>query len=314
VNILVELDKINLDELDPEKYSHQVIVDKKRYADLKKCLSCNEEKIEPKFHPFCKKCHEVKINNFPEKYFPKEEAYNKFCKIFDNHLKAVPKNAGWIKITIPMPFEVPFTVIDVEATGDKHKDKKHFVITTGYLNGKQAVIYQLLDPAKKTEFAKKCKRVGYELPRPLVAYNKGSEIIWLKIFTWGWIDIIEHELHENKNGTINSTHVSLDKMNFKWDDVSGNDVIEEWQKYQKGGNKIHLKRIAYHNFVDLLKEYHLALKSVKLQDYLQGKQWDYVSNTLKDRIECRYCYKNFLSKKDLFDHLKEKHKKKKKGT
>jgi len=307
---MVELDKININELDPEKYSHQVIVDKKRYFGLTTCLSCNEEKIESEFHPFCKKCHQEKILDFPEKYFPKDGAFDKFCEIFDNHLKTVPKNAGWIKITISVPFEVPFTVIDVEATGDKHKDKSHFVITMGYLNGNQAIFYQLLKSEKKNEFVKKCKRIANELPRPLVAYNKGSEMVWLKLFTWGWIDIIEHELHENKKGIINCTHVSLKNFSFQWDDVSGGDVIEEWQKYMKGGTKIHLKRIVYHNFIDLLKEYHLALKSVKLHDYLQGKQWDYVSNTLKDRIDCRYCYKNFLSEKELLDHLKQKHSKK----
>lgn len=81
-------------------------MDKKRYFGLTTCLSCDEEKIESELHPFCKKCHEEKILDFPEKYFPKDGAFEKFCEIFDNHLKNIPKNTGWIN---------PFYILNVKS-------------------------------------------------------------------------------------------------------------------------------------------------------------------------------------------------------
>ena len=182
----------------------------------------------------------------------------------------------------------------------------------GYLNRNVAVIYQLINPEAQQQFAKNCRNIGYKLFAPVVAYNKGSEMIWLKLFRWGWVELMNHEIEVSKDGEIKTAKMSLDKITFKWNDISGNDVITEWQKYLKSRNLIHLKCIAYHNFIDLLKEYQVALKNIKVHDYLQGKEWDYAENKLKDRIECKLCLKTFKSKQELFGHLKKypKHKKK----
>ncbi len=268
---MVKFDTIDIGTLDYENYSHRMSIDEKRYRELTTCLSCDEREIFPECHPFCKICHGAKVKDFPEKFFPREKVFTHFCALFDKQIKIMQKKPKWIKITIPVPFKVPFTVIDVEATGDMHKNKSHFVITMGYLNARKAIIYQLIDTDKHKEFAKKCKAIGYQLPPPVVAYHKDSEMVWLKLFRWGWVELMNHEIDVSKEGKILAKHVSLDNITFNWDDVTGNDVIGEWQKYVKGGNRIHLKRIAYHNFIDLLKEYQVALKSMKVRDYLHGK-------------------------------------------
>ena len=317
---MVDLKSIDIEKLEPENYSHRVFIDSKRYREIHMCLACSKKEIQLDYHPFCKICHDTKIKNFPESFLPKERAFEHFCNFFDKELKSEsstlkkPKKPEWIAITIPLPFQSPFTVMDVEATGDMHRDKSQYVITMGYLNEYVAVIYQLINPKAFQQFARKCKNLGFKLPAPVVAYNKGSEMVWLKLFRWGWVELMNHEIEISKEGEIRTAKISLDRITFKWNDISGNDVIEEWQKYLKNRNLIHLKRIAYHNFIDLLKEYQIAIKSIKVHDYLQGKEWDYTNNELKDRIECQKCLKTFKNKQELFDHLKEnpKHKKKRK--
>ena len=126
---MVDFESIDIGQLDPEKYSHQVFIDNKRYRETSICLACNERDIQPIYRPFCKICHKTKIKNFPESFLPKVKALDYFYSIFDEEYKSKkPKKPEWIVLNIPLPFETLFTVMDVEATGDMHKDKSHHVI------------------------------------------------------------------------------------------------------------------------------------------------------------------------------------------
>ena len=299
---------INLNKVNSSSFAYKVIIDHKRLENLKICLICNQNHIFDKINKICKNCHEELIKNFPEKYFPQSTAFQVFCEIFDTAYKDYEKSKGYIIIKIPLRFKSEFTVIDVEATGDIHKDKKHFVITMGYLSDSEAQIYQLIDFKKKREFLKKCKNVGYKLPRPLVAYNYQSELIWLKLFTYGWIEILRNEIVLSKNGKASARSVKLDDICFKWDDINGKQVIEESELYLKTQDLIHIKKIAYHNFIDLLKEYLIGITNIKVNDYLKGKIWDYRTNNLHECHTCRKCYRDFYTKRELFDHLKDFHK------
>ena len=54
----------------------------------------------------------------------------------------------------------------------------------------------------------------------------------------------------------------------------------ESQLYKQSGDLIHLKKIVYHNFIDLLKEYYLALTNIDVNDYIKGYEYNYLTNKL----------------------------------
>ena len=84
--------------------------------------------------------------------------------------------------------------------------------------------------------------------------------------------------------------------------------MEECVLYQTSGALIHVKKIAYHNFIDLLKEYLIGLTNLEVHDYLKGKMWDYINNTLRERFICPRCYHSFFSKQECELHLNQYHK------
>ena len=193
-----------------------------------------------------------------------------------------------------------------------HKDKSKFIITTGILNDSKATIYQLIDFTKKKKFAKECRRIGEWSPRPFIAYNYYSERNWLNVRRGGWIEIQRYELPQSSKGNLFAKPLKLDEVSFGWDDITGNDVIEESKQYQESHKLIHLKQIAYHNFIDLLREYILAKQDIKVHEYLSGKIWDYEANVLRTRHTCQKCYEDFYTKNELRQHISTKHKKSKK--
>jgi len=77
--------------------------------------------------------------------------------------------------------------------------------------------------------------------------------------------------------------------------------------YRKFHDIMYLKKIAYHNFIDLLKEYQLGMTYIKVHDYLNGQIWDYSTNTLKTRHTGSRCYRDFFTKKDLNTHMQDTH-------
>lgn len=298
---------------DIDTFADHVFIDQKRSRERKTCIVCKKRRNDDITRPLCSICYDEVVKDFPEKYFSKHNAFDDFCNNFDTTYRMYNAQRGYLTIEIPLPFNAPFTVIDVEATGDMHKDKRFFVITTGILHNSKAQIYQLIDFSKKKAFAKECKRIGEESPRPLVAYTYYSERNWLNIRRGGWIDIQRYEIQQTNKGSLFARPLKLNDVSFEWDDISGNDVVEEAERYQTSHNPIHLKRIAYHNFIDLLREYLLALQDIKVQDYLHGKIWDYETNVLKTRHTCPKCYKDFYTKKELREHVSSTHRKRKKS-
>ena len=171
--------------------------------------------------------------------------------------------------------------MDLEATGDISKDKSNFIITMGVLQNSKIQIYQLIDYSKNKEFKKVCKAIARKLPRPAVAYNfYQSEARWLNLPYWGWIDIQEYQIIYTENLKKVPKSIKLDATSFEWDDITGKDVISESQLYEQSGDLIHLKKIAYHNFIDLLKEYYLALTNIDVNDYIIGYEYNYLTNNL----------------------------------
>ena len=79
---------------------------------------------------------------------------------------------------------------------------------------------------------------------------------------------------------VASKSIKLDEVSFGWDDITGTDVISESIMYTEAEDLIHLKKIAYHNFIDLLKEYFIALTNIEVNDFLKEKKYDYLTNQL----------------------------------
>jgi len=171
--------------------------------------------------------------------------------------------------------------MDLEATGDIRKDDTNFIITMGILKNSKIEIYQLIDYKKQKEFKSICKKIANKLPRPAVAYSfYQSEANWLNLRYSGWIDIQEYKIEHSENLKKSPKSIKLDEVSFEWDDITGNDVISESLMYSETEDLIHLKKIAYHNFIDLLKEYFIALTNIEVNDFLKGKKYDYLTNQL----------------------------------
>ncbi|MHA1845751.1 MAG: ribonuclease H-like domain-containing protein [Promethearchaeota archaeon] len=308
----MDVNEKKLDNLNPKSQVYKAIVDEIRLNSLKKCLICNKEDIEEDFRPLCRTCYLQFIEKFPEKYCSKDMAFEKFCKKFDEAYDKYDEIKGYIIIKMELPFSSPFTVVDVEATGDIFKNKNNFIITMGYFRDSIAEIYQLIDFTKKNKFHNICKKAVYRLKPPLVAYNANAERNWLKVYHREWIDLIKYTIKSKADGTPVAQPIGLNKISFKWDDIDGGDCVEESAKYVQDKNLNHLKKIAYHNLIDLVKEYQLGLKCLKIYDYLNGKMWDYEKNQLRERYTCPKCFKSFFSESELDLHVKTIHAKKKK--
>ena len=259
------------------KYSTNI----SRVNRLKSCIICGRNPITNKVKHVCESCFKEKLKDFPEKYFPKQKVFEEITKIFDQAYNDYDINLGYITLNVDLPFSSKFSVMDLEATGDVTKDKSNFIITIGVMQNSKIQLYQLIDYSKNKEFKKVCKTIARKLTRPAVAYNfYYSEARWLKLPYWGWIDIQEHQIIYSENLKKAPKPIKLDEVSFEWDDITGNDVISESQLYEQSGDLIHLKKIAYHNFIDLLKEYYLALTNIDVKDYIEGYEYNYLENKL----------------------------------
>ena len=283
---------------------YELKTEEKRVKDLKLCLVCKKNGISEKHRPLCKSCFDEKTSSFPNKYFSEEHAFMKFSELFDKFYQNYNDELGYLIIEIDLPFDSPFTVMDLEATGDITKDKTQFITTMGYLFEKKAFIYQLINFSKQKKFAKLCKQVANGFNRPAVAYNfEGSERIWLRIFMGGWIDIQKKEIMFSEEIGEELRSVKLEEVSFEWDDISGLECIERCQLYQDSGDITHLIIVAYHNFIDILREYIVGLVNLKVYDYLDGKIWNPLNNRLVNRYECPVCYNDFYSQDLLTRHV-----------
>jgi len=284
--------------------------DQMRLKKLLTCTNCNQNKISPNSHPLCQECYNELIKNFPEKYFPKDKAYESFRNAFNIAFENYNDREGYISIKIDLPFTSPFTVMDLEATGDINKDRSNYITTMGVLKKSVAIIYQLIDFSKHKDFKREMRSKALDLPRPIVAYNyEGSERPWLRLYVGGWIDIQKKELEFSRNKKPYPKNIKMNDLMFQWDDITGVDCPEECSSYQEDGVVMHLIKIAYHNFIDLLKEYQLGLTTLEVHDYLKKKKWDYLKNKLLDRHICQICFNDFTSAKDLDHHKKALHRK-----
>ncbi len=284
---------------------YEIKIQEARLKEIMKCIICKSNNTEEEYHPLCKICYNEKIKNFPDKYYQKELAYKNFCTLFENSYQNYDNNLGYMIIKIDLPFNSPFTVMDLEATGDITKDRSQFITTMGIFYGKVAQIYQLIDFSKHKKFKKLCKKIVNNFSRPAIAYNfEGSERIWLKIYTGGWIDIQKYEIRFSEEIGEYRHSLKLEDISFEWDDISGNDCVEQCELYQTDEDIIHLQIIAYHNFIDLLREYLVGLTDLKVYDYLDGKIWNPLNNELVNRLTCSVCYNDFYTKEQLDNHAK----------
>ena len=259
------------------KYSTNI----SRVNRLKSCIICGRNPITDKLKHVCESCYTEKLKDFPERYFPKQKAFEEIVKIFDQAYDEHDANLGYITLNVDLPFSSKFSVMDLEATGDITKDKSNFIITMGVLQNSKIQLYQLIDYSKNKDFKKVCKAIARKLPRPAVAYNFDySEARWLNLPRWGWIDIQEHQIIYSENLKKVPKYIKLDEVCFEWDDITGKDVISESQLYEQTGDLVHLKKIVYHNFIDLLKEYYIALTNIDVKDYIDGYEYSYLENYL----------------------------------
>ncbi len=289
---------------------YEIKVQEARTKEIKKCNICKKNNTEVEYHPLCKICYYEKIKDFPDKYYPKEVAFKNFSTSFLNAYQNYDKNLGYLIVKIDLPFDSPYTVMDLEATGDITKDRSQFITTMGVLYGNMVQVYQLIDFSKNKKFKKFYQKVVNGFKRPAVAYNfEGSERIWLKIYTGGWIDIQKYEIRFSEELGEYRHSLKLEDISFEWDDISGNDCVEQCELYQTDGDFIHLLLIAYHNFIDLLREYLVGLTDLKVYDYLDGKIWNPLNNELVNRFTCSVCFNDFNTKEQLENHVKF-HKKK----
>lgn len=283
---------------------YEIKTESERVNELEYCLICKKNRITEKCRPLCINCFDEKISNFPSKFYQQENAFHNFSVVFDNFYKNYDKNLGYLIIQIDLPFDSPFTVMDLEATGDITKERTHFITTMGYLYSKKAFIYQLIDFSKQKEFKKRCRNVARSLKRPAVAYNfEGSERIWLRIYEGGWIDIQKNEIRFSEDIGERLHSLKLEDISFKWDDISGLECVEQCQKYKETGDITHLRLVAYHNFIDILREYLVGLIDLKVYDYLNGTIWNPLIGQLVIRHECPVCYHGFYSKVQFTNHI-----------
>ncbi|MHA1932442.1 MAG: hypothetical protein ACW96X_07875 [Promethearchaeota archaeon] len=283
---------------------YELKIEDKRISELENCIICKKNLITEEYRPLCKICFDEKTSDFPDRHFPREHAFNNFSTLFDNHYQKYDKNLGYITVEIDLPFESQFTVIDIEATGDITKDRTHFITTMGFLNGKKAFIYQLIDFSKHKEFTKACRKASRNFKKPVIAYNfEGSEKLWLRISEGGWIDIQKKRKRINEESGEHLDLLKLKEVSFEWDDISGLECVDQCKLYQKTGDITHIKVIAYHNFIDILREYYVGLVDLKVHDYLEGMIWNPLVNQLTIMYSCSVCYNEFYSKNQLNNHL-----------
>ncbi len=290
---------------------YELRVQERRLSELKTCVICKKNPIKKEFRPLCETCHDGKIKDFPDKYFPKERVFKDFTELFDKFYQNRDENLGYFLVEIELPFHSPFTVMDLEATGDITKDRGQHITTMGFLYGNKARIYQLIDPSKHKKFFRTCKDIAYKFKKPVVAYNyEGSERIWLKIYIGGWIDIQKYDIRYSDESGKYRHSLRLEDVSFEWNDITGKECVDEWANFRESGDVKHLKIMAYHNFIDILREYLVGLTDLKVYDYLEGKIWNPILHNLVPSHSCPICFHEFYTKKSLNDHVLSHQKKK----
>jgi len=168
------------------------------------------------------------------------------------------------------PF-VKGTIVDIETTGlnpgrgDYYNPQSH-IITLGTYSGPTIELRQLFHP-KYEAFRDICVRTVERKPQPLYAYFADFERDFLGIEK-GWSDLGEYIFSDWQDGYRRVALVEATRSPYQRredEDVDGEDVPELWAEWVKDSRMKNLAEIAYHCYVDLLRESQLVNKPNKLE-------------------------------------------------
>jgi len=186
---------------------------------------------------------------------------------FQRFLGYIPYSRQWyLTIRLRNNPLVKGTIVDIETTGlnpgrgDYYNPQSH-IITLGTYSGPTIELRQLFHP-KYEAFRDICIRTVEKKPQPLYAYFADFERDFLGIEK-GWSDLGEYIFSDWQDGYRRVALVEATRSPYQKredEDVDGKDVPELWAEWIKGSRVRNLAEIAYHCYVDLLRESQLVNK------------------------------------------------------
>jgi len=161
------------------------------------------------------------------------------------------------------------SIIDIETTGLNPRYGYPYiprchVITLGIYQGNLIRIYQLIKPSY-IKFLATCRKIIQKTPAPRYAYAAHFEQSFLGVLN-GWQDLTQYEEMRSDwwGGEPSFRRFSLVDVTRNpcpkredWD-IDGSEVPATWEKWLKTGKVELLGEIAYHNYIDLLRERQLV--------------------------------------------------------
>jgi len=196
-------------------------------------------------------------------------------EFFQRFLGYFPYSRQWF-LTIRLrsnPF-VKGTIVDIETTGlnpgrgDYYNPQSH-IITLGTYSGPTIELRQLLSPRYEA-FRDVCLRTVERKPQPLYAYFAHFEKEFLGIEE-GWNDLGQYSFSDWHDGYSRLSLVDVTRSPYQRSedgDVDGRDVPQLWARWVKGSPVNNLAEIAYHCYIDLLRESQLVNKPNNLEPNL----------------------------------------------
>ena len=159
------------------------------------------------------------------------------------------------------------TIVDIETTGlnpgrgDYYNPQSH-IITLGTYSGPTIELRQLMSP-KYEAFRDLCVRTVEKKPKPLHAYFAHFEKDFLGI-EQGWNDLGQYWPSDWHDGYRRVSLIEATRRPYQSredEDVDGKDVPQLWAAWVKESRIKNLAEIAYHCYIDLLRESQLVNKT-----------------------------------------------------
>jgi uncharacterized protein YprB with RNaseH-like and TPR domain len=156
------------------------------------------------------------------------------------------------------------TLIDLETTGLNYSNDE--ILTAGVISGNTLRILQRKHKTKDT-FNEDVRKLISSLPQPFFAFNSGFEEGFIRnqlgLKNIKFVDL--HAPWRKKAESMGKKWPKLDELithpeqYFQEKAITGKDVPELWNKFNKTGNENHLDEIIRHNQIDLLREMMLLI-------------------------------------------------------